>query len=261
MIISASRKTDVPAFFAQEFYAALKKGYIDVTENSGNIKRVSLLKEDVDCIVFWTKNPSPMLEKLDLLEGYPYYFQFTLNPYGAKMEPGTSDKEKITAVFKRLSDRICPDRVVWRYDPVILGGKNDIGWHVREFEKISGSLKGYAKRAVFSFYDAYGKLEQRMKEFDVKKMSQSDMEKIAQGFAEYSLRDGMELRTCAEAVDLQKYGIKRGKCVDDDLVRLINGGNRSFSSGGLRDFCGCAKSVDIGSYKTCVHGCRYCYAC
>lgn len=261
MIISASRRTDIPAFFSEEFFGDLGRGYKDVGRIKGGESRVSLKREDVDCFVFWTKNPGKMMEKIDLLEGYIYYFQFTVNPYGEKMEPGTYDKKKILKTFKDLSKRIGKERVIWRYDPVILGDKNDIKWHIEEFGKISGELKGYTDRAVFSFYDEYGKLERRMREFNVKSFLKGDMEAVAEGFAEVSSGSGMELRTCAEQIDLTRYGIRRGKCVDDDLIRKLKGGEGEFSSGCLRDFCGCVKSVDIGDYGTCGHGCRYCYAC
>ena len=123
MIISASRRTDIPAFYAEWFFNRIKEGYVLVRNpmNYHQVSKISLSPAVVDGIVFWTKNPLPMMTRLDELREYPYYFQFTLTPYGKEMEPGLPSKKAVLIpVFRELSRKLGPDRLVWRYDPILL---------------------------------------------------------------------------------------------------------------------------------------------
>ena len=160
MIISASRRTDIPAFYSDWFFNRIKEGYV-LVRNPMNIHQVSKIKlspDVVDCIVFWTKNPKPMLDKLDELKDYRYYFQFTLNSYSNDIEPNVPSKsEEIINTFKQLSDLIGRDRVIWRYDPIILSEKYTVQYHIKYFEKLSQILNGSFNKCVISFVDFYKK--------------------------------------------------------------------------------------------------------
>ena len=157
MIVSASRRTDIPAFYAPWFYNRLKEGYVLVPNpfNPRTVSRVGLTPDTVDCIVFWTKNPAPMLDGLERLRDYRYYFQFTLNPYGRDMERNLPALEARLGTFRRLAERIGPERVIWRYDPVLLGGAYDIRFHTGAFAALAAGLKGYTERCMIGFLDFY----------------------------------------------------------------------------------------------------------
>ena len=166
MIVSVSRRTDIPAFYPDWFFRRLEEKYVYV-RNPMNPRQVSELRLDrdsVDCFVFWTKNPGPMMDRLSALDemGYPYYFQFTLTAYGTDLEPGVADKDEMIKIFRRLSRRIGPERVVWRYDPVLLGGDYTIQYHREWFEKMCRALRIYRvlrnqfSRHVFQDKEEYG---------------------------------------------------------------------------------------------------------
>ena len=158
MILSVSRRTDIPAYYSAWFLNRLAEGFVLVPNphNPRQLSRIPLSPETVDCIVFWTKNPAPMLDALPRIEaaGYPFYFQFTLTPYGPRTEPGLPPKEELVRAFWALSRRLGPKRVVWRYDPVMVDGRYPTAWHLERFEALCNALEGAAERCVFSFVDA-----------------------------------------------------------------------------------------------------------
>jgi hypothetical protein len=157
MIISCSRRTDVPAFYSDWFFNRLSEGYVLVLNpmNARQVRNVSLALPDVDCIVFWTKNPAPMLDRLHLLKDYPKYFQFTLTPYDRDVEPNLPPKSELIDTLLRLSDKIGKKRIIWRYDPVLLTDKISIDYHVDHFGDLAKRLSGYTERCVISFIDMY----------------------------------------------------------------------------------------------------------
>lgn len=263
MIISASRRTDIPALYSEWFFNRLDEGFL-YTQNPFNRKQVSkiqLTPDVVDCIVFWTKNPKPMLDKLNLLKDYSFYFQFTLTPYGNDIETNLPPKSELIDTFKKLSDGIGPHRVIWRYDPIVLTPKQSIKYHIEQFGKLAQELAGYTNRCVFSFYDEYRKCSNNMRSLGVQEISESDMMSIAQEFAVIGEMYGMSLETCAEAIDLESLGIRHGKCIDDELIQSISGRKiRVPKDKKQRKLCGCVSSIDIGSYDSCPQGCLYCYA-
>lgn len=265
MIVSASRRTDIPAFYSEWFYKRLEEGYLYV-RNPMNPKQVSELylnKDTVDCFVFWTKNPGPMMDRLDVLDamGYPYYFQFTLTSYGSDMEPGLPDKSGLITVFRTLSRRIGPERVVWRYDPILMGGIYDVEYHCQWFEELCSRLSGYTQNCVISFLDMYAKIKKNMEHMGIHTVDIGTIRLLAASLSAIASRYSIHLQTCSEDMDLLEYGIKKGKCIDDDLIAKITGRSLDVKKDDTqRAVCGCVKSVDIGSYHTCAHLCRYCYA-
>lgn len=265
MIISASRRTDIPAFYSEWFYKRLEEGYLYVRNpmNPKQVSEIRLNRDTADCFVFWTKNPSPMMDRLSILDsmGYPYYFQFTLNSYGADVEPGLPDKGELVSTFKTLSRRIGPERVIWRYDPILLGAGYSVEYHCQWFEQLCGYLCGYTRTCVISFLDMYVKIKKNMERLGVVTADNEKIRLLAASLAATASRYGICLQTCSEAVDLMKYGIKKGKCIDDDLIAKITGRELNVHKDRTqREVCGCVSSVDIGTYHTCSHLCRYCYA-
>lgn len=263
MIISASRRTDIPAFYPGWFVERIREGCVLVHNpiNPKITRKVSLLPSDVDCIVFWTKNPGPFLDKLPLLDRYNYYFQFTVTPYDRHIEPGLGSKELIVDIFKRLSRVAGKERIVWRYDPILLTEEINVDYHKAHFKRFAREFSGYTSRCVISFLDMYKKCEKRMKELKLITLTEEKMKEIAAFFSDIASGAGIEISTCAEKIDLSALGINHGKCIDDKLVSEISGRNTSPGKDrSQRKECFCAESVDIGDYNTCRHGCIYCYA-
>lgn len=229
--------------------------------NSRQISRVSLEPELVDGIVFWTKNPEPMLDKLHRMKDYAYCFQFTLNPYGRDIEPKLPRKNALVDAFKRLSDATCPRNVVWRYDPVLLSARYTAEYHIDRFHELAGALKGHTLKATFSFIDVYKKLAERLRAAGVREPGVAEKHVVAGHFSKAAQENGLVLDACAEGIDLSIYGIAPARCVDDGLIARITGRDLVVKKDkNQRRECGCVQSVDIGAYDSCAHGCAYCYA-
>lgn len=264
MIISASRRTDIPSYYADWFMKRLDEGYV-CTRNPMNyhqVSRISLLTDVVDGIVFWTKNPALLLDKLPLLRGYPYYFQFTLNAYGKDMETGIPSKNDVVIpAFQKLSRIIGPERIIWRYDPIILTPTYTTQYHVHYFEELAKRLSGYTDKCVISFVDLYRHLGTVSREMQFLPLGMTEMYELAGRFADIAHKYNLTLETCAEAVDLSQFGIRHGHCIDGALFEQIIGQPLSLSKDkNQREECGCMASIDIGMYDSCANGCRYCYA-
>ncbi len=264
MIISASRRTDIPTYYSEWFFNRIKEGYVLVRNpmNAHQISKISLNPDVVDGIVFWTKNPSPMLDKLNLLKDYMYYFQFTLNAYGQDIESGVPIKNSvIVPSFQKLSELIGPDRIIWRYDPIFLNKKYTVEYHIRYFEKLAKKLSPYTKKCTISFLDFYRNMEKNIASLSVQKFTPEVQELLAKTLVEIAKSYGLKMDTCAEGIDLQKYGIDHARCIDDRLLgKLLNCPLKVRKDKNQRLECGCIESLDIGAYNTCKNGCRYCYA-
>lgn len=259
MILSVSRRTDIPAFFTQWFMNRLREGYVLVPQvrNPRRYYRIPLNPDTVDCIVFWTKNPGPLLPYLSEIRvmGYRFYFQFTLTGYGKDIEPGLPDKWALVEAFQALSKEAGKDCTVWRYDPVLLDDVHTIQWHTEAFGRLCGLLAAHTGRCVISFLDMYAKLGKRFRE-----LTQEEIHIAAAAFSKIAGQHRLPLYTCAEAEDLSEYGIQHGACVDLLLAEKAAGYPLRLRKELGRPACGCAQSIDIGVYDTCAHGCTYCYA-
>ncbi|HBN84925.1 MAG TPA: hypothetical protein DDZ89_13905 [Clostridiales bacterium] len=263
MIISASRRTDIPAFYSEWFFNRIKEGYVLVRNpmNAHQVSRIDLSPDLVDCIVFWTKNPEPMLSRLDELKNYKYYFQFTLTSYDETIEPNVPVKMKLIDTFINLSNQIGKERVIWRYDPIILTDVFTKDCHYKRFEKLARHLSPYTNKCVISFVDLYRKTERNLKDIEFFPITNCDMEEIAKILSDISLKYGLSIDTCSESINLEKYHIGHSKCVDDQLISKILGAKLTIEKDpNQRETCGCVKSIDIGAYNTCTHECLYCYA-
>ncbi len=264
MIISASRRTDIPTYYSEWFMNRIKEGYVLVRNplNAHQVSRISLNPEVVDAIVFWTKNPLPMLEKLPLLKDYMYYFQFTLNAYEQDVETGVPLKHKyILPAFQRLADMLGPKRVIWRYDPIFLNGKYTMDYHLRNFAKLAKKLAPYTQKCTISFLDMYVKTERNVAGLNIQPWTLELQDNMAKQLAEIAHSYGLEIATCAEGIDLDKYGIKHAHCIDGELLAdLLGSPLKVGKDKNQRQECGCVDSIDIGAYNTCRNGCHYCYA-
>lgn len=243
----------------------LKEGYVLTRNpmNASQISRVTLSPEIIDCIVFWTKDPSNMMDKISTLDalGYHYYFQFTLTPYGRDIERNLRDKNDLINTFRRLSAMIGKYRVIWRYDPIILNTELTMDYHCKAFSEMCSELKGFTEVCTISFVDIYQKLNKTIKEDTVKEITEEQMHLLAKAFHMIAEEHDIELTACCEKTDLSPEGIKPASCIDRDRIERICGSTIDTKKDkNQRLGCGCIQSVDIGIYNTCGHGCVYCYA-
>lgn len=264
MILSVSRRTDIPAYYAEWFYNRLKAGFLCVRNpmNPRQVSRIALSPETVDCIVFWTKNPEPMFARMEELAKYPYYFQFTLTGYGRDIEGGLPPKkEKLIPAFCALADKIGRGRMIWRYDPILFTKKYTPDYHLRAFARIAEALRGCTEHCVISFVDHYAKNRKNMMAVGAYELEENQLFvfcKIIRGIAG---ENGMGIGSCAEKTDLAQCGIGHNSCIDKSLVESITGCRlKAGKDRNQRPECGCVESVDVGTYNTCRNGCLYCYA-
>ena len=264
MILSVSRRTDIPNYYSEWFINRIKEGYLYVKNpmNAHQISRIDLSPKVVDCIVFWTKNPINMLDKLGELKDYEYYFQVTLTGYGKDVEPGLPDKKrKLIPAFKELSETIGKKRTIWRYDPILLNDKYTKEYHYRAFSAIADELKDYTERVVISFVDLYAKTQRNTAGLHIENTGAEEMTEIAAKLAEIAHVHGLQIESCAEAIDLESVGVAHGHCIDKQLIEeLLRCPLKGEKDKNQRPECGCMESVEVGAYNTCKNGCKYCYA-
>lgn len=284
MILSASRRTDIPAFYSDWFFERLKAGFFLVPNpiNPQKIAKIDVkpakitkiqqnllgekkifLDGNLEGIVFWTKNPRPMMSRLNELGDIKYYFLYTLNAYPKNIEAGLPPLDARIESFKELSKN-CP--VIWRYDPILLADGIDVKWHKKQFKFLCESLKGYTKHCKISFLiTSYSGCA---KNLYCPNLFQKD--EILKSFSEIAKENGIQIEACAENGDYSKFGIIPSKCIDGEIFEqlltekyadqniIVKRKNSKID--GQRKFCGCMPAVDIGRYDTCHHGCTYCYA-
>lgn len=264
MILSVSRRTDIPNYYSDWFFSRIKEGFLYVRNpmNVHQISRINLSPDVVDCIVFWTKNPANMIEKLNYLGNYAYYFQYTLTGYGKDVEPNLPNKrEELIPTFKRLSEKIGKEKVIWRYDPILISKRYTMDYHLKAFEEIACNLADYTEKVVISFVDIYSKTQRNTRELDIKQMTNEEMISLAGKMAQIASKYNLIIESCAEQINLQEVGIQHGSCIDKKLIERILGCKLIVEKDkNQRGECGCFESVEIGTYNTCLNGCKYCYA-
>lgn len=263
MIISASRRTDIPAFYSEWFFNRIKERYVLVPNpyNSKLISRISLDPAVVDCIVFWSKNPAPMINKLDRLGEHKYYFQYTINPYGRDIESNLPSVNKRIDTFKRLADKIGKEKVIWRYDPILTNETYDVSFHKERFAEMAYMLRNHTDKCMLGFIDHYQHIRAAVSRFNIKPLVRTDIEEMAVSFKKTMDAYPIQLDTCTVKVDLSHLGIPSGLCIDNRLIeRIIGYPISARKDKNQRDICRCAESIDIGTYESCLNGCIYCYA-
>lgn len=260
MIISASRRTDIPAFHMDWMMNRLRAGYCLVRNPmvANVVYRIDLDPKNVDAIIFVTKNPAPIIPHLKEIAsmGHLALFQVTITPYGRDIEPEVPFKADVADAFKAVSERIGADRMIWRYDPIILNDRIGVEYHRRKFELLCKELEGYTRRCTFSFLEMYGKLHDRP---ELRSITFAEMDAMAEMMVPIAERYGMKLSYCCAKHDLSRFGIEPRGCIDRQMMRSLNIPLEEMDSP-LRDGCRCVKNIDIGSYDTCLHNCIYCYA-
>ncbi len=265
MIISATRRTDIPSFYGEWFVNRLKDGYVLIQNpyNNNRYSKAYLTPNDVDIIVFWTKNPIPFLKLLPEIDrmGYSYYFEFTLTPYGKDTERNLPDKELLLETFITLANKLGKHRLVWRYDPIIIDEVHTIDYHKERFSYMANRLKNSTDRCVISLVDSYKNVMMRMGKNPAYLMTEQNIIKIAEVFGGIARKNGMEIYSCAEKIGLEKCGIKHGACIDKGIIEKILGCDITDTRDkNQRPECLCLESIDIGTYNCCINGCNYCYA-
>ena len=263
MVLSVSRRTDIPCCYPDWFYRRLEEGTVCIRNpfRQDQISEIAVTPDVTDCIVFWTKNPGPMLAELDRLDEYLYYFQFTLTGYGKDIEPGLPEKAVLADIFHELAGQIGWKRMIWRYDPILLNPRYTAEFHLKTFDKIARKLQGSTKQVVVSFIDTYKSTKENAAFLNLKKPEPGELEMLAGRLAKTAGSYGMRMVTCTEEMNLLSAGIEHGACIDKRLIEELTGCELDAGPDkGQRPGCGCMESVDIGAYNTCVSGCRYCYA-
>lgn len=263
MILSVSRKTDIPAFYADWFFNRVQAGfcYTQNPMNTKQVRKVPIHPDLVDGIVFWTKNPKPMLTRIKNIKQFPFYFQYTLTAYEEDIETHLPHRRERIETFKTLSQLTNPDCLVWRYDPILLSEKYSLDYHIKHFEKLAQSLKGYSHRVIISFIDFYNKIGTNWAKLGIKNITIHDTEILADALSQIANSYGFSMESCSEERDFTVYNIAHGRCIDNQLLTKIKGTPLPFEKDPYqRKACGCMQSVDIGIYNSCSHGCLYCYA-
>jgi hypothetical protein len=235
MIISASRRTDIPKWYSKWFMNRIRAGYAAIRNpfNYDDPYIVSLRPEDVDVIVFWTRDTRRFIEQLDELDkrGYRYYFQYTITGYPEELEGNNPPLDQAIETFSELSDRVGAGRVIWRYDPIVFTDLMNVDWHERNFKEICQQLRGKTERVVISFVDFYKRTELNFKKLNLvdgytyKKVLcdeeiDSEVECICRSVASFAEENKMIVQSCAER-DLSAYGVMPGMCVDNQLIARL----------------------------------------
>ena len=264
MIISASRRTDIPAFYAEWFVNRIKEEYVLVRSlvRRNQVRKIDLSPNVVDGIVFWTKNPEPMLKHLSKLDKYPYYFQITLTGYDRDVEPNLPSKNNvILPAIRDLAKAIGRERVVWRYDPIFFNDRYTMEYHCKYFRTLAAKLSGCTEKCTVSFLKSYKKIEKNVEPLNAQEGTFEMQCELMQRFAEIAKVYGLTIDACAEKIDFQNLGISPASCIDKSrLERIGNCRLNLHKDLYQRPECGCVESIDIGAYDCCGHGCLYCFA-
>ena len=259
MIISASRRTDIPSLHTKWFLNRLKEEYV-ITQNpisKNNFYKIPLNKNIVDIIVFWSKNPNIdfLKEVKDL--GYEFYLHFTITPYNKNIERNIPDKNLLIRNFQIISKLFGKEKIIWRYDPIILNDDFDANYHLNNFKNFADSLNGYTDECIFSFVQIYSKIKN-----NIKNINDDDKLLLIENIKEISEKNNIKLKSCSQDFDkITNIRVEKSACIDKERIQKILGYSikeKKYKS--QRKLCNCIESIDIGMYNTCTNGCIYCYA-
>ena len=263
MIVSVSRRTDIPALYGEWFRNRIREGYALVRNpmNRRQVGRIRLTPDAVDAFVFWTKNPRPFLDTVPLLESYPSYYQVTITPYGREVEQNVPAPAETVEAFIRLAKLTGRDRTVWRYDPILFSDRYTADFHRRAFRELAQELQPHTGKVMVSFLDKYAKTKRNMKGLDYRQPSAEERRGLAAALAETAAEFGLAISACSEPEDYSGCGVPAGSCIDAQLLsRLVGRELSAARDRNQRTGCLCLPSVDLGAYDTCTHRCLYCYA-
>jgi hypothetical protein len=263
MFLSISRRTDIPCLYGEWLTNRFKKGYVYVRNPvyRNKVSKIVLDKNGIDGIVFWTKNAINFMQYVKKFEEYPFYFQYTITPYDKTIEKGLPDKEVIISNFIELSNRIGKNRVIWRYDPILFTDTISYEYHKDHFEYLCQKLSPYTRKCIISFMDFYRKGEKVYKTYGLKDLSEDSVRKVTESIFSIGNEYNLNIETCCEAIDLEGYGIRHGKCIDSEIFTSLTDKKYEVKKDkGQRRECRCDESIDLGEYDSCTNGCIYCYA-
>ncbi len=259
MVLNVSGRTDVVAFYIDWFMKRYEEGFVDV-RNPFNPKLVSRIDfNDVDLILFCTKNPIPILDKIKKIDK-PILFHVTLTPYKNDIEPNVLPKGEIIEAIKKLSSIIGIENITVRYDPVFLSDKYNLKYHVKAFDNLCSLLDGYVNKILISFLDEYKNVKKHKKELGYRSFTEDDYKVIGESFSKSASRYKMIVHTCFEDRNLVEYGFTKGECLSHELAFKLTGKTYKSWTARKDKKCNCVSMVDIGSYNSCMHHCKYCYA-
>lgn len=261
MILNTGNRTDIPAFFSDWFFNRIQEGFVCVRNPyfPHQVTKYILDPQVIDIICFCTKNPKPMLSRLDLIKDYKQFWFVTITPYNQTIEPYVPNKNEIIRSFIELSKKIGSHCIGWRYDPIFLNDYYTIEYHLRIFEKMCQKLTGYTRQCVISFIDLYQKTKKNFKE--VQEVNQKDQIYLCQKFVEIGKKYNIEIYTCHENESLKTTGVHTSGCMNQQIIERALGHSLKLPRiNEARQGCRCLLNNDIGVYNTCLHGCLYCYA-
>jgi hypothetical protein len=269
MIVSASRRTDIPAFYSDWFFERVRQGTVRVANpfNPRQVRLVSLAPADVEAVVFWSKNPAPLARRLAELDrrGLRYAFLLTVNDYPPALEPALPPLADRLATVRAVAAGVGPDRVAWRYDPILLAPACTPARHRESFRRIAAALAGRTRRVIVSLLDPCRPARTRLAAAGlggcVPSPDDPAVQELLGDLAAIARDHGLEIQSCAEPALPASLGIAPGKCLDEAWLQTAFG----FRAPGAKDpgqrrACGCIRAVDIGARNTCPGGCLYCYA-
>lgn len=261
MILNTGSRTDIPAFFSDWFYNRIQEGYVLVRNPyyPQQVTRYRLAPELVDALIFCTKNPEPMLARLNLLKAYAMFWSVTITPYGEDIEPYVPAKAQVAASFRRLAELLGPEKLSWRYDPVLITETYTIERHIKEFRGLAEALSGSTDKCVVSFIDLYAKTVRNFPE--ARAVSALEQRILIDAFSNCAAQNGMRIYLCCEDAGLAGKNVDAGGCLSQQVLESALGLKlRVPRKKPARRECACLLGADIGAYNTCAHGCKYCYA-
>lgn len=259
MILNVSGRTDIVAFYSKWFLNRLKEGYVDVRNpfNPNLVSRIDF--DDVDLILFCTKNPIPIVDKLGDIK-IPYIFHVTITPYKDDIEPNLPSKSNIIEAVKKISTRVGIDNIYVRYDPIFISEKYNIEYHIKAFTKLCSLLKGYVKTIIVSFIDNYKNVRKNLPYLKYRSFTEEDYKLMGENFSKIAKDNNMVIQTCFEERNLTEYGFIKGECMSKELAFKLTGKTYKKWQARKGNACNCVELVDIGVYNSCNHLCKYCYA-
>ena len=257
MILNVSGRTDIVAFYSKWFMKRYKEGFLDV-RNPFYPKQVSrIFFNEVDAIMFCTKNPIPIINYLPEIKK-PILFHVTLTPYKKDIEPNVPPKGKIIDAIKKISTIIGSENLYVRYDPIFLNNNYNLNYHIKTFNHLCELLEGYVEHIIVSFIDDYKNVRKNMNILNIKPFTENDYTQIGINFSQSAKKHKMTVHTCFEENDLTEYGFIKQECLTKEIAQNLTGKTK-FKKWNARK-CNCIEMVDIGAYNTCLHLCKYCYA-
>ena len=261
MILNTGSRTDIPAYYSDWFYNRIEAGYVLVRNPyyPSQITKYLLSPDVIDVMVFCTKNPFPMLDRLSLLSAFDTFWFVTITPYGAEIEPHVPPKEQIIASFKQLSEAIGSSRISWRYDPVLITDTYSIAHHIEQFHQMAEALSGYTTQCVVSFIDLYEKTKRNF--WGIRSVTNKEQEVLIEAFSHIAKENGLQIHLCCENASLVRENVDANGCMSKTVLEKALGCRLDVpKKKTARSECSCLLGADIGAYNTCGHGCLYCYA-